>query len=462
MHSFLKLLLISCAFLIIQKGEVIADNKPNFIIYLSDDQDYLDYGIYGNNKVNTSYVDKLASEGLKFTNFHTAQAICAPSRSQLYSGLYPIKNGCYANHIPVKNNVKSVVFHLKNLGYEVVLAGKSHVNPPSVFKWDKFIRNKESKRLNLNEIENYLKTSNKPFCLFVASDYPHGPYPDETKYSIEDVKLQPYENKIPNYKPGYYQNIDNDNNQLSKIIDLSDRYDYKKNTMFIYASDHGISGKYGLYQRGLKIPFIIRWPGVLKENTNSNSLLTIVDVLPTLVEIAGGEPKNFDGNSFLPILKNEKKEVNDYIFGVSTRQNVRHGKVFPSRMISNGNFKLIVNFNSIEVFKKNLGKNENINKFIEIGAKAFPNVPYEELYDLKNDPHEKINLAKNSDYKELKRILTLKLKEWMINQHDFLLNNSMPLLKPTLHPLDKISKWNDIEKNLVNTIKDYNYLKAHY
>ena len=228
MHSFLKLLLISCAFLMIQKGEVISDNKPNFIIYLSDDQDYLDYGIYGNNKVNTSYVDKLASEGLKFTNFHTAQAICAPSRSQLYSGLYPIKNGCYANHIPVKNNVKSVVFHLKNLGYEVVLAGKSHVNPPSVFKWDKFIRNKESKRLNLNEIENYLKTSNKPFCLFVASDYPHGPYPDETKYSIEDVKLQPYENKIPNYKPGYYQNIDNDNNQLSKIIDLSDRYDYKK------------------------------------------------------------------------------------------------------------------------------------------------------------------------------------------------------------------------------------------
>ena len=133
MYSFLKLIFILSALLILPKEQLISENKPNFIIYLSDDQDYLDYGIYGNNRVDTKYVDKLASEGLKFTNFHTAQAICAPSRSQLYSGLYPLKNGCFANHIPVKKTTKSVVHYLKDLGYEVVLAGKSHVNPPFVF-----------------------------------------------------------------------------------------------------------------------------------------------------------------------------------------------------------------------------------------------------------------------------------------------------------------------------------------
>ena len=105
-------IIILTSFIVVENNSV---DKPNFILYLSDDQDYLDYGIYGNNSVDSEHVDKLASEGLKFTNFHTAQAICAPSRSQLYSGLYPIKNGCYANHIPVKKNTKSVVHHLKDL-----------------------------------------------------------------------------------------------------------------------------------------------------------------------------------------------------------------------------------------------------------------------------------------------------------------------------------------------------------
>ena len=462
MYYFSKLILVAFCLLAIPKGEYIQHVKPNFIIYLSDDQDYLDYGSYGNNNVNTKFVDKLVSEGLKFTNFHTAQAICAPSRSQLYSGLYPLKNGCYANHIPVRKNTKSIVYHLKQLGYEVVLAGKSHVNPPIVFKWDRFIKNTEGKKLNIDGIENYLKNSNKPFCLIIASDYPHGPYPKNTDYKITDIKKQPYENKIPNYKPGYYQNIKTDNSQLGKILELSDKLKLTDNSIFIYASDHGVSGKYGLYQKGLKIPLVIRWPGNLKHNSTSNSLLTMVDILPTLVDIAGGKTNSFDGKSFLPIIKNQRNEINDFIYGVSTMQNVRYGKVFPSRMISDGKFKLILNYNSIDQYKKYLGENDFINKFIELGAKAYPNKPYEELYDLKTDPHETKNLAKKPDYKELKQKLTNSLKEWMKEQSDFLLDNNMPLIKPTLHPLDKVSQWNDIDKSLVNKLNESDYLKSHY
>ena len=462
MHYISKLILLSICFLITSRGEHITDIKPNFIIYLSDDQDYLDYGSYGNTNVNTKFVDKLASEGLKFTNFHTAQAICAPSRSQLYSGLYPLKNGCYANHIPVKKNTKSVVYHLKQLGYEVVLAGKSHVNPPSVFKWDRFIKNIDGKKLNIEGVENYLKNTKKPFCLIIASDYPHGPYPKNKDYTISDIKKQPYENKIPNFKPGYYQNIKTDNSQLGQILELSDKLKLTDNSIFIYASDHGISGKYGLYQKGLKIPFVMRWPGNLKQNTTSNSLLTIVDVLPTLVDIAGGNINSFDGKSFLPILKNQRNEINDFIFGVSTRQNVRYGKVFPSRMVSDGSFKLILNFNSLDRHKKYLGENKFINEFIELGAKAYPNIPYEELYDLKTDPFEKNNLANKSDYRELIEELTNNLKKWMKAQGDFLLDDNMPLIKPTLHPLDKISQWNDIDKSLVNKLDESDYIKSHY
>ena len=85
------------------------DSKPtNIIFYLSDDQDLLDYGVYGNPKVETSNVDLLANQGIKFTNFYTGQAICAPSRSQIFTGMYPVKNGCMANHIGVKPNIKSI------------------------------------------------------------------------------------------------------------------------------------------------------------------------------------------------------------------------------------------------------------------------------------------------------------------------------------------------------------------
>ena len=452
-------IIILTSFLVVKNNSV---DKPNFILYLSDDQDYLDYGIYGNERVDSEHVDKLASQGLKFTNFHTAQAICAPSRSQLYSGLYPIKNGCYANHIPVKKNTKSVVHHLKDLGYEVVLAGKSHVNPPSVFRWDRFIRNIDGKKLNIKGIENYLKNSKKPFCLIIASDYPHGPYPQNKDYTIADVKKQPYENKIPNFKAGYYQNIKSDNSQLGKILELSDQLNFTENSIFIYASDHGITGKYGLYQKGLKIPFVIRWPGKLKQKTISNSLLTMVDVLPTLVDIAGGDTKSFDGKSFLPILENKKIEVNEYIYGVATRQNVQSTFVFPSRMVSNGKFKLIRNYNSFEVYSKNLTKNNAINHFIEIGAKKFKRIPFEELYNLEKDPYEKNNLAKNKEYMDIKNALLVKLDDWMADQNDFVGVGKMPLIKPTLHRLDENSKWKTVDDSFVGKLKSNDYMITHY
>ena len=102
---------------------------PNIFFYLADDQDLLDYGAYGNPKVHTPAVDLLAKQGMKFNNFYTSQAICAPSRSQIFTGMYPMKNGCMANHLPVKSDIKTVIDYMQERGYDVVLAGKGHVKP---------------------------------------------------------------------------------------------------------------------------------------------------------------------------------------------------------------------------------------------------------------------------------------------------------------------------------------------
>lgn len=462
---FSLVVLIACKSAIAQSDKALElKQKPNFIFYLADDQDQLDYGVYGNPKVSTFHVDKLAAQGMKFTNFYAAQAICAPARSQIFTGMYPVKNGCMANHIGVKPQIKSVATLLKEAGYEVVLAGKSHVKPNIVFNWTHYFNNIDHRYLPLDKIDNYLKTTKKPFCIFITSDYPHGPYPKTKNYTKKDIYKLPYDNeKVGNHKPGYYQNIEDDNIQLGKILKMVDDYGLKDNSMFIYASDHGISGKWGLTEQGLKVPFIVRWPGFVKPKSTSNTLLSFVDVLPTFLEISNTKiPQEIDGKSFLKTLKGDKSKVNRYIYGVATKQNVRNGKVFPSRMVRGERFKLIKNFNAKEVVDANLGDNEIVNQFIKMGANYYAKIPFEELYDLKIDPYQKKNLAKNKKYQQQKEALSKTLAKWMVSQNDFLITHKMPLLKPTLHPLDKNTKWTKVPQNLQGKLQDKDFIKLHY
>ena len=437
---------------------------PNIVFYLSDDQDLLDYGVYGNPNVQTSNADLLASQGMKFSNFYTGQAICAPSRSQIFTGMYPVKNGCMANHIGVKPDIKSITSLLKESGYEVVLAGKSHVKPNKVFDWTHYFPKINNRYLPLEQIDDYLKNVNNPFCLIIASDYPHGPYPQTSNYSKVDIFKLPYDpSYIGNHKPGYYQNIQDDNDQLGQVLNMVDNYGLKENTMFIYASDHGLSGKWSLKEQGLRVPFIVRWPGKIKPNTTSETLLTLVDVLPTILEVSNTEiPSEIDGKSFLETLNGSKMKIHDYVFGVSTRQNIRECKIFPSRMIRGNRYKLIRNFNSVEVVNSNLGDNPVINEFAKIGAESFPNVPYEELYDLEKDPYQKVNLIDNPKYKKTRNRLSVALENWMKSQEDFLLDNPISVLKPTLHPLDKNSKWNNVPDDLIGKLNDDDFVKLHY
>ena len=457
--KILSLIILINSFSFSKKTEL----KPNIIFYLADDQDQIDYGIYGNNLVKTPAVDKLAKEGIKFNNAYTTQAICAPSRSQIFTGLYPLKNGCMANHISVKNNLKDVNDYMQEIGYDVILAGKSHVKPNSVFNWSYYFKN-IGKFLPIEKIESYISNSKKPFCMFITSDFPHGPFPKNTNYSDDMIFEVPYDKKHPMYnKKGYYQNIENDNDQLQNILDIVDKYNIKNNTMFIYASDHGLRGKWRVGEVGLKVPLIIRWPDVIKQNTINNGLINLVDILPTLIDVVNNEvPNQLDGVSFKNILIDGGESKRKFTYGVSTWQNVRDAKVFPSRSVRDSKFKLIVNFNSKEVYKNNLGDNQYVNEFIKLGALAFPNTPYEELYDLENDPYELNNLIKNPDYDIQLESLRIELKRWMKSQNDFLITNKMPLIKPTLHPLDKDTQWTSVTKRLRNTIKDSDYLDLHY
>ena len=469
MIKLLILLIISFGFFKESNKDKV---KPNIIFYLADDQDQIDYGIYGNNLIKTSTVDKLAREGMLFTNAYTTQAICAPTRSMLYTGLYPMKNGCMANHLPVKQGIKDVNDFFNELGYEVVLAGKGHVKPNSVFNWSKYFPNVSSaqtqgfskKNIPLEQIESYIENSKKPFLMFVASDYPHGPYPSNTNYTDEMIFKTPYDEKFPMYnKKGYYKNVEKDNDQLKALLKILDNSQIKNNTLFIYAADHGIRGKWGVSEVGLKMPLVIKWPKFIKPGLVNKGLVNVIDILPTLIEIAGGEvSEDLDGKSFKETILKNKNTKRKYVYGISTQQNIMRAKIFPSRSIRNHQYKYIINYNSIDVYQKNFGKNPFINEFIEKGAKSFPNTPYEELYDLSNDPYELNNLIKQNKFEEEITKLKKELEQWMVSQNDFLINYKMPLIKPANFPLDKETKWNKVEEKLKGKIKDSDYIKSHY
>jgi len=450
-------------------------NRPNIVFFLADDQDIYDYGCYGNEKVRTPAVDRLAKEGMLFENAFTGQAICAPSRAQLFTGKYPLKNGCFANHTKAKPNLKSITAHMKSSGYEVVLAGKSHVKPDKVFNWDKEwnpVPKEELPRdyIPLDSIEHYFKHVKKPFCMFIASKYPHGEYFDITNASAEEIKFYPFNKHKKNSqsfvkkKAGYYRNIEEDNKQLELVLEQVDKY-LDKNTLFIYSADHGVSGKFTVKDIGLKVPFVVRWPEVVKAGTKSNQLIHYTDVLPTFVQIAGGKADTtIDGKSFLPILLGQDIEIHEYVYGVRTNQNILQASVFPSRMIRNKRYKYIRNFNSIDVLDANLGNKANVNAFIRRGAEKFKDEPFEELYDLQNDPFEQHNIIGLPEFKSVQNKLKKDMFSWMKEQGDFLNAEpgNMPIITANGFRLDQNTRMRTIPDSLLNTLNDEDYLSIEH
>jgi uncharacterized sulfatase len=233
-----------------------------------------------------------------------------------------------------------------------------------------------------------------------------------------------------------------------------------ENTLFIYSADHGVSGKFTVKDRGLNVPFIVRWPNVVQPGTRKTQLIHYTDVLPTFMEIAGGNPaKDMDGKSFLNLLMGDDQDIHQYVYGVRTNQNIQRTAIFPSRMIRDKRYKYIRNFNSIEVLEQNLGENPYVNAFLRIGAMKFKEEPFEELYDLKKDPFEQVNLVSLPEFKETKERLVRDMFLWMEKQGDILDDQpgNMPIITAKSFRLDQNTEFISVPDSLVNTLKTKDY-----
>src|SRR5204863_5133081 len=110
--------------------------RPHIVLFISDDHSASDSGPYGNSDVRTPNLDQLASEGLVFERAFCASPTCVPARCSIYTGLYPFRHGAHANHSLIHENVKTLPQYLAQLGYRVVIAGKTHIGPREQFPFE--------------------------------------------------------------------------------------------------------------------------------------------------------------------------------------------------------------------------------------------------------------------------------------------------------------------------------------
>lgn len=415
-------------------GQISTGNhaRPNIIIFLSDDHGVEDAGCYGNQDLKTPVIDRLAEEGMRFTRAYTPVSVCAPSRSALFTGLYPHRNGCDRNHGHIRDGVKSLPDYFSAAGYEVVLAGKVHVKPEKAFP---FIYKER------HDVPAYLRNAgSKPFCLIVSMNAPHQPY-FNMKGGYEKIHPKPWlpsTSETLQYTAAYYDHVTMADNEIGAMLYWLHKYDFEENTVQVYLSDHGPAfpfSKWTLYDQGIRIPLIIKWPGVIEPGTRCDALVSVVDILPTLAEIANIKSDlATDGKSLLPLLTQKTEALHEEVFAAYTNLGVGGGNEYPIRTIVEERFKLIVNLRWINMVALERMDEPDSRALIDartvidswkrgdshgrLRAEQYKRRPHLELYDLRDDPYELNNLADDATFDSVKRRLYAKLARWMMKQED--------------------------------------------
>lgn len=414
--------------------------KPNVLFILGDDVTYSDLGCYGGKAVATPNIDALAADGLKFTRAYCAMSMCAPFRAELYTGLYPVRNGVAYNHSQARPGTKSVVHHLGELGYRVGLVGKKHASPAATFPF-------ESAKGELVEAaaEYINRDSDKPFCLFVCSHNAHPAWRsgDVSNIDVAGMKLPPviHDNPVTRKTFGAYLAevgaLDDEVGQLLAALDKSGK---AADTLVMFSSEQGWDfafGKWTCWDIGLHTALIARWPGRIKAGRETTALVQMADVAPTLIDAAGGEPGTYklDGTSFLGVLEGKADKHRRYVYGL--HNNVPEGAAYPIRSIRDErlhyirNLKPDVAYHEKHLMTDGLAKRYDLQwwRALKDAAEAgdaaarklydkYHHRPAEELYLVDADPWEQTNLAADPKYAAEKKRLRAALERWMAEQKD--------------------------------------------
>jgi N-sulfoglucosamine sulfohydrolase len=429
-----------------------AGGKYNIVLFIADDLGVNDTEPYGNKVVRTPHLKNFAKQALLFNQAFAGSPTCTPSRSTIFTGLMPLRHGAHGNHSGVKDDTRSFVHYLQPLGYKVAIAGKYHVGPEALFPFERVSKTNlpepghESKPglnydLMMDPVDNWLSAQKKkmPFMLVVADHSPHVIWPEKSSYDPKQVDIPSKHidtRETRTARARYYSDVSKMDGNFGKLLASLDKNGLSKNTIVIFLADQGPQwpfAKWSLYDDGVKVPLLIRWPGVVKAAAKTNALVSLADLLPTLVESAGGQaPADIDGQSFLAVLKGQKNTHRQFVFATHTGDGLMNRS--PQRMLRTPRYKYILNLAPEILYTTHMDRAKDHDggreywdswrsaSFSNAHAAQilwrYHNRPKEELYDLEADRHELRNLATDSRYTKLLETYRTTLEGWRNQQQD--------------------------------------------
>jgi len=423
---------------------VDADERPNFIFFITDDISAEDLGCYGNAFVKTPHLDALAERGMRFNQAYLTISSCSPSRCSIISSRYPHNTGAPELHTSLPDDQVRFPKLLREAGYYTVLSGKNHIAPNLKETFETISRGKgPSKSEDWVELLAN-RPQDKPFFAWFGSSDAHRGWAiddENATYDAAEIEVPPYlfdGAATRDDLADYYHEVSRTDTFMGKLVEELKRQGIEDNTYIIYMTDNGRPFprcKTRLYDSGIKTPFLIACPGKVSIGV-TESIISSIDVGPTVLDLAGVEAdERMQGVSFAKILNNPGAVTREVAFA----EHNWHVYQAHMRMVRMGDFLYIKNSfpdrqalcieadptstpSGAELWEKHEeGKlNEN-----QLDIFLNPR-PAQELFHVGEDPDQLTNLAGNPEYAEQMAKMQKVLDQWSEETGDTVPENPTP------------------------------------
>lgn len=448
--KFLKYLPCVFTFLAFFVLQMHADEKPNIVLLLTDDHPWNEYGFMGSKSAHTPNIDTLASQSVRFVNGYVTSSVCRPSLGVLLTGLYPHQSGIWFNASPNRKNDQNAVHLIQNLrslprllrqaGYKSLQTGKhwegdykeaGFDSGTTVYRAGKRSFNgtapdgQKIGRSTLKPIYDFVNEqveSDTPFFLWYGVYLPHAP-----ANAPENYRKIFKEKGLSDAEIAYHANIAWLDDTIGKLMSFFDQKGISENTLFILISDNGMTihqdpwwggagGKTSTGEMGLRSPILMRWDKKINPGTHQQ-LVSSIDILPTILKAAGLRDSDtylskFSGKDLMQLSKQDRSTEERPVFGALYNPNPRKvvgfsaDKAVAYQWVRKGDYKLIVpqNLHRRHIILQGWPKITQVKKedhFTEI-----------RLFNLKDDPLEKNNLAMDPVFNNKKKELIQLINSW--------------------------------------------------
>jgi N-sulfoglucosamine sulfohydrolase len=412
----------------------VSAERPNIVWIVGEDMGP-EVRCYGDPYARTPNIDKLAGEGAKFTRAFTHAPVCAPSRSGLITGRYPTSIGTHHMRSKLLNPPPTFTQRLRESGYYVSWPGKTDFNfdvPREAFDSTTNWRTRLPPQpffayINLGAThESQIRGTPAQFAKNTAK------LTSADRHDPAKAALPPYYPDTPEIRrdwANYYDLVTAVDYQVREVLADLERLGVASNTVVFFFGDHGRGlprGKRWVYDSGIHVPLIVRWPGAIPPATVRDDLVAFIDFAPTVLSMAGcAVPPDLQGQIFLgPKRAPERK----YVFAARDRMDETYDRI---RCVRDNRFKYIRNFHPELPYAQRIdymeempttrvwrewnaeGKLNNVQKLWFAGNK-----PPEEFYDLQRDPHEIHNLTASAAHREKLNELRAALDQWIVETAD--------------------------------------------